>query len=118
MFERMMEIQDEMASLFIPIAEFTRKEKPNSEVQDWTLRYLDCAIEEIVEMKREYPRRKFWKKGNDAKQQDEEKALEEFTDVLHFLCAAARINGWTAEEVFKAYEAKYEKNKLRFEKTL
>ena len=118
MLEKMFAVQDEMAARFIPIEKFVKKEMPNAEVQDWTLRYLDCVVEEVVEMKREYPRRKFWKKGNDSQPHNEAAALEEFTDILHFLFAVARINAWTPEQVYTAYMAKYEKNKERFKPTI
>lgn len=112
--KEMFEAQDILAARFIPIAKFASKQMPNSEVQDWTLRYLDCAIEEIVEMKREYPRRKFWKKGNEVLPHNEANAVEEFTDILHFLFAVARINGWTDEMVHEVYMDKFRKNQARF----
>lgn len=115
--EEMFRVQDVMAARFIPIEKFAKREMSNADVQDWTLNYLNCAAEEVVEMRREYPRRKFWKRGNESKPHIEEKALMEFVDILHFLCAVARINAWDADVVFKAYMEKFHENEKRFAPT-
>lgn len=84
----------------------------NRERQIKTLEFINHAIEELIEMRRELPIRKHWstKKDNIP---DWDKVKEEYVDALHFFLSLALINGWSADDIFDGY---CEKNKVNIER--
>lgn len=49
---------------------------------------------------------RWWKK----KQEPEEKKLEEFVDVLHFILGMIVDSNWTPEQIYEMYQAKLKVN--------
>jgi len=111
-------MQDILKMMFEKQMEFVKSWVPLDTLdvpqrEHYSLKYLQCIMEEIIELQREYPSRKFWHKIVKG-QVDDKKALLEFIDVLLFLVALAVINGWTPEKIQDAYLEKTEFNKKRF----
>jgi len=103
--EQIFEFQKEFGSRFIDF------DKLNEEQQELkTLEFIDHCIEELIEMRKEIPRRKHWKKLTPV---DKVKLLDEYVDVLHFFIELAIINGWTAETIYQGY---LDKNKVNHQR--
>lgn len=116
--DELFQMQRNMSAKFIEVEKFLAQQKEHPEVQAWTMRYLWCLVEEVVEMARCYPMRKFWVKKNEGKEQDKDEALKEYADIWLFLIAVGLINGWDAEKVYKALVDKDSFNQTRFTPTV
>jgi len=75
-----------------------------------SLEFIDHCIEELIEMRKEIPRRKHWKKLTPV---NKEKLFEEYIDVLHFFIELAIINKWDASDLYNCY---LKKNKVNHER--
>ena len=80
--------------------------------QKLALFFIGHTIEELIELRREFPLRKNWSitQYNNPVWSD---ALMEYVDALHFFVNIALVCGWSAEEVYSAYVKKNEINKKR-----
>jgi len=80
---------------------------PFEERMSWIRRYLEALVTEAGEALVEAGM-KWWKKHY-----DEEALKEELIDCLHFLLSAMLLAGMNAEDIYKAYLKKNEKNFVR-----
>lgn len=79
--------------------------KPD-EMQKWALDHIGHAIEELVELRRELPLRKHWKKQD--KPLDFEKINDEYSDLLHFVINIGLVLGIdTSEKMLEVYNKKH-----------
>ena len=116
--DELFELQRKMSANFIPVDEFISGGREHPDVQAWTMRYLWCLVEEVVEMARCYPMRKFWVKKNHGREQDKKEALKEYADIWLFLIAVGLINGWDSQAVYNALVEKNKFNEGRFTPTV
>lgn len=85
------------------------------EKQEKLLDFIDHSIEELIEVRRELPLRKHWKKDRYSARPDYEKVKEEMIDVLHFILTLFLILDMDAHDIFEAYCAKHKVNYERQE---
>lgn len=109
MLEKLWQLQESFGSKF---NNFNSIKRSKTKRQRKTMEFIDHTIEELVELRREMPIRKDWSKKK-LSEPIWEQALMEYADALHFFISIALVNGWTAEDVFKAYKKKNSMNHTR-----
>jgi len=113
MFVEIFKLQKEFGSKFL---DFDEIPKLHSTRQQATLDFIDNTIEELMEMRREMPLRKFWRKDHATQKPQWHKALKEYVDALHFFITIALVNGWSAKQIFETYKLKNSVNHDRQKK--
>lgn len=87
---------------------------------EYVRNYTLYCIDEFSEMLHEIPFFKLWKKYSDDPEDNRfkwQRARMEFVDALHFFLNVALGLGFTAEELFQMYNAKYQENIQRQQNT-
>ena len=88
--------------------DFDRLQHDEDYLQYWALDTINHIIEEAVELRRELPNRKYWKKQSN-KPLDFEKLHSEYSDLVHFLLNLGLILGLkTADDFYKCYDKKHQ----------
>ena len=105
--EIIMKMQD-LLNAKVGLSQEEAMKMPLEERMKWIRKYLQALIVEIAEVFEETGY-KWWK----SKDINEEALKEELIDALHFLLSAMLLAGMNAEEVFKVYVKKNEKNFTR-----
>ena len=105
--EIIMKMQDSLNAK-VGLSQEEAMKMPLEERMKWIRKYLQALIVEIAEVFEEAGY-KWWK----SKNINEEALKEELIDALHFLLSAMLLAGMNAEEVFKVYVKKNEKNFTR-----
>jgi len=80
--------------------------------QNCVLEFISHTIEELIELRREFPIRKHWS-VNQNKKVNIDKAKEELVDALHFFVSIALLLGIDSGTLFDAYIIKNKKNHIR-----
>ena len=89
-------------------------QKDENKLQHWALDQIGHAIEELGELRRQFPARKYWKKTQEPL--DKAKILDEYADILHFIVNIGLVIGIRSpEEIWKIYNDKHEINLKRQE---
>ena len=105
--EIIMKMQD-LLNAKVGLSQEEAMKMPLEERMKWIRKYLQALIVEIAEVFEETGY-KWWK----SKDINEEALKEELIDALHFLLSAFLLAGMNAEEVFRVYVRKNEKNFTR-----
>lgn len=77
-----------------------------SDIGDWGSKLCTAMQQEISELRDEFP----WKWWKNAKPINRENVLEEMIDILHFWLSMANKMGFTADDIWYAYQIKNKKN--------
>lgn len=107
MLKHIFKLQKEFGEKFTPFGELSDFDK-----QVAVIDFLGHLQEEMIEFRREFPARKHWS-GKRFNKVDEDRALDEFADMMAFFITIPLIMGWTPEKVFNYYVMKVSKNHER-----
>lgn len=107
------EKQRVLAQNFIPLGRLFASQEFDAERQQYIASYIQLLQEEAVELLRECPARKFWRKSVQVKPVNVSALKEELVDVMHIVVAISLICGVSAEELYELYVTKNEINLAR-----
>lgn len=108
--QELLKMQHTFGSKFTNFGQLDHIEK-----QEKLLDFIDHAIEELIEVRRELPLRKHWKKDSKTAPVDYDKVKKEMIDVLHFILTLFLILDMDEHDIFECYIAKHKVNYERQE---
>lgn len=101
--QQIIDSQREFTSNFVDLESL---KNDHAALQHWLLEYIGHAQEELVELRREAPARKQWKKQKEPL--DFDKIRDEYSDLFHFVMNIGLVIGLrTSEDFLEVYNKKH-----------